>query len=215
MKLLQKYSRDLYVVQCSIDQYWVLTDYTHVLPLWEIGSTLIIGWLYLGGISNVVWSMYLLMTRWGVNSFYSDLICVDSIVVALETSFFNIRFYQYTASITIYIFLTTILFIFQSYLSAKPLPDGIHAHHCWRQTPHLSKNCLTCILHKTVSLSVRIFYGRPHSKISLPVNKGCLRSLVEAMFARLQIEWGHSHSSIKLTLWESIQFVHLIVVRLD
>lgn len=40
-----------YAVFCSIDQYWVLIDYTFEMPLSEIGSALSVGRLHPDGIS--------------------------------------------------------------------------------------------------------------------------------------------------------------------
>lgn len=83
-----------YVVQSSINQYRVLTDYTHVVLLSETGSTSATGRFHPYRISNIVWFMYILMNWCGVITLYSNLAGAN----VLETLSFGVILYQNIAS---------------------------------------------------------------------------------------------------------------------
>lgn len=88
-------------------------------------------------ISNIVWSMYLLMIRWGcgINYLYLAPVCVDSI--SWGSYMWNIILWHQI--LPVHCFLVAIHFTLWWYLSAWLFTDGMHAHHSWRRTPHLSK----------------------------------------------------------------------------
>lgn len=116
-------------------------------------------------ISNVVWSMYLLMIRWGcgINYLYLAPVCVDSI--SWGSYMWNIILW--CQIVPVHCFLVATHFTLWWYLSAWLFTDGMHAHHSWRQTPHLSKKLLDLPTAESIVVSVIIFSGKHLKKYHL------------------------------------------------
>lgn len=119
-----------------INQYWVLTVYTHDTRLSENCSTSAIGRLQPEGISNMVWSVHFLMLwlECGVSPLYSDLVMLHLKDHPLASCTSLLLPLQYISS----------------WLQSSSCSDGMYAHFSQRQTHHSSKNCLTCLLQKSI-----------------------------------------------------------------
>lgn len=124
--------QQLLCVVGPINQYWVLTIYTHDTPLSENCSTSAIGRLQPGWI----WSVYFLMLwlECGVSPLYSDLVMLHLKDHPLASCTSMLLPLQYISS----------------WLQSSSCSDGMYAHCSQRQTHHSSKNCLTCLLQKSI-----------------------------------------------------------------